>query len=114
MEAGRPPLIGWPVRHFAVFCTDGPEAAERRAAAIEAHKRYMESVWRQVAVAGPLHDPSDGRVVGSLYLVCAVDEAEARRVIESDPFFAAGIWQDVGLSAFTPALGTWPGGRIWD
>ena len=113
MEAGRPPLIGRPVRHFVFICTDGPGSAERRAAALEARQRHRESGWRQVAVAGPLHDPRDGRVLGSLYLVTAPDEPSARRLLESDPFFTAGIWQDVGLSAFTPALGTWPGGRSW-
>jgi uncharacterized protein YciI len=33
--------------------------------------------------------------------------------VESDPFFVAGIWQDVSVKAFTPALGSWLGGRIW-
>jgi uncharacterized protein YciI len=52
--------------------------------------------------------------VGSLYVVAAPDEAEAWRLLHEDPFFRAGIWQDVCLSSLTPALGTWIGGRIWD
>jgi uncharacterized protein YciI len=78
------------------------------------HIRYVESVWQRISVAGPLHDPADGKVVGSLYVVAAPDESEAWRLLHEDPFFRAGIWQDVRLSSLTPALGTWIGGRIWD
>jgi uncharacterized protein YciI len=113
LDHGRPPLIGRPVRHFTLVCVDGAGSAERRAEILDAHKSYMESVWRQVAVAGPLHDAHDGRVIGSLYVVVADDEVDARRLVESDPFFVAGIWQDVSVKAFTPALGSWLGGRIW-
>ena len=49
---------------FAFLCFDGPDAATRRGAAIVAHLRFMESVWRQVLVAGPLYD-SRGGIVGN-------------------------------------------------
>jgi len=110
----RPPKIDRPPRQFVFVCRDGPDAAGRRSAAIAAHTRYMETVWRRISVAGPLHDPADGTVVGSLYLVAAVDAAEAWSLLRDDPFFSAGIWQDIRLSALTPALGAWVGGRIWD
>lgn len=65
--ADPPPRVDKPPRRFVFVCYDGPEAASRRSAAIAAHARYMEAVWRETRLLG-----------------------------------------------YTPALGTWIGGRIWD
>ena len=112
--APRPPRAARSPRRYAFVCFDGPDAAQRRSAAIADHVRFMEAVWREVLVAGPLQDPADGTVVGSLYVIAAADEVSARRLLESDPFFVAGIWRETQLLGYTPALGTWIGGRIWD
>lgn len=114
MSEPRPPRAEKSPRRFVFVCYDGPEAASRRSAAIAAHARYMEAVWREVLVAGPLLDPDSGEVVGSLYVISAADADAARCLLEADPFHAAGIWRESRLLGYTPALGTWIGGRIWD
>lgn len=113
-EVQRPPRAERSPRRFVFVCFDGPDAALRRGEAIAAHARYMEAVWREVLVAGPLLDPDSGEVVGSLYVIAAADADAARRLLEGDPFHVAAIWRESRLLGYTPALGTWIGGRIWD
>lgn len=109
----RPPRIGGLPTCFAFLCLDGPDGAARRSAALVAHLRFIETVWRKVLVAGPLYDPGS-KIVGSLYVIAAQDATSAQALLEADPFFTSGVWSETRLFSYTPALGTWTGGRILD
>jgi uncharacterized protein YciI len=45
--------------------------------------------------------------------VKAVDEADARTLIEADPYFRAGVWADIEIRAFGAVAGDWVGGKTW-
>jgi uncharacterized protein len=97
---------------FAIMAWDVPDSAPLRLAAREAHFARVELIMDRVRVAGPLKDAS-GAIIGSLIVVLAQDEVEARALFEGDPYFAAGVWARHEIHAFLPAAGAWVGGKIW-
>jgi uncharacterized protein len=97
---------------FAVIAKDLPDAHDRRMAARPDHFAYVETIQDRIAVAGPLRTP-DGGFAGSILIYDAADEAEARGLLEADPYFKAGIWHEPELHPFTAAIGIWVGGKIW-
>ena len=97
---------------IAVICRDAPGSAGPREAQLAAHFAHVEAVLDQILVAGPLKDV-DGNLVGSLLILATDDEAEARRIMETDPYFAAGVWAEIRYDTLIPAAGRWLGGTIW-
>lgn len=100
------------MRHFAIICWDAPDSASIRAAARDLHFARIERIMDNLAIAGPLKDAS-GAFIGSLVIVKAEDETEARAILEGDPYFIAGVWARFEIHDFMPAAGEWIGGRIW-
>ena len=96
---------------FAFYCLDGSDAASLRERLLADHLAHIERHIDDYAVAGPLKD--GGATVGSLVVVKAENEADARAIFESDPYFAAGVWQSVRASQFLGVAGDWVGGVAW-
>lgn len=63
-------------------------------------------------VAGPLKG-AGGKTVGSLLVIEASGEADARTFLESDPYFKAGIWDSIQVDPFLAVAGEWVGGAAW-
>lgn len=97
---------------FVVIARDGPDGACKRAEAREAHFAHIETILDKVAMAGPLKDEA-GAFVGSLVILDVADAAAARAVLESDPYFKAGVWAETEIHPFVAAAGTWIGGKTW-
>lgn len=100
------------MKTFAIYCTDAPDSGQKRIDARDAHFAHVASTLDHFSIAGPLRDET-GATVGSLLIVKAENEAEARKCVEADPFFAAAIWADIRITEFVPAAGEWIGGTIW-
>jgi len=101
-----------PIAAFAAYCIDAPGAEAPRREHLAAHLAYVEKVMDRLLLAGPLKD-AEGLVVGSLIVLGVATEAEARQLLDGDPYFRAGVWQDVRLERFLPVAGTLVGGRNW-
>jgi uncharacterized protein YciI len=99
---------------FVVIGTDGPEAPTRRREHLEAHLDWVRGAMERIRVAGPLRATPGGEPCMSLYVLDAVDEADARALLATDPYFKAGVWRTVDFRAFHAAAGTWVGGAAWD
>lgn len=97
---------------FVAIGKDLPDAPERRMAARPAHFAYIETILDKIALAGPLRT-EEGGFAGSLLVYDVADEAEARALLEADPYFAAGIWHEPELHPFTAAAGKLIGGKTW-
>lgn len=97
---------------YAVIAHDAPGAEAKRAAARDDHFAHIEHILDRVLIAGPLRD-EEGHFCGSLVVIRAADEAEARALFERDPYYAAGVWERAEVRAFTAAAGEWIGGKIW-
>lgn len=97
---------------YAIIAHDKPGAMAARMEHLQAHLAHVEAHLQDLAVAGPLKDES-GAVTGSLLVVHADSEAEARAMLATDPYFSADIWERIEVRAFTAAAGTWVGGKNW-
>jgi len=100
---------------WAVVCTDRSDIdtdALRRLHR-DAHFGYIESILERLLVAGPMIDPASGQYRSSLFIYRADNEDEARRLLENDPYFRAGIYERITYQSFVPAAGAWIGGTIW-
>ncbi len=97
---------------FAVIGHDNPGADSIRTEHLQAHLAHIGTHIDQLALAGPMND-AQGKVCGSLLVVKAMDAAEARRFIEQDPYFAAGVWARIEVLAFRAVAGDWVGGATW-
>jgi uncharacterized protein YciI len=101
--------------HYAIICSDAPGSAEKRTALMQAHLQHIEQVLdssNMLTLAGPLRDHT-GAVTGSLLVVDVADAEAARRFIEQDPYHGAGVWREIRIETFSPAAGSWVGGRNW-
>ena len=99
---------------FLVICMDGPETAPHRLAHLEGHLIHIENNIDQYRVAGPVRDQADGEIIGSVFLIEANDEAEARTFMSGDPYISSDMYASVVFHHFTPACGALLGGVIWD
>jgi len=100
---------------YIALCDDDPtvDAAGLRRQEKTAHFAYIESILDQLLVAGPLADAATGEYQASLFVYATNAEAEARALLENDPYFRAGIYGRIRITEFTPAAGEWLGGKIW-
>jgi uncharacterized protein YciI len=97
---------------YAIIADDAPGSAAPRTAHLAAHLAHVETVLDRIAVAGPLRDAA-GAMVGSLLIVHAETEADARAFLEADPYFAAGVWGSIRIQPFRASAGGWIGGKGW-
>lgn len=97
---------------YAIYCTDKPDTEQRRLDTRIAHFAHIEKTLDNLLIAGPMMD-ENGSTVGSLLIVKADNERDARKQLEADPYFDADIWADIRITKFTPAAGDWIGGKIW-
>ena len=96
---------------FAFYCRDCAEAAALREKLLADHLAHIEANIDDYAVAGPLKEGET--TIGSLVILKAETEDEARAKFEADPYFAAGVWESVTHSRFLGVAGDWVGGVAW-
>ena len=99
---------------FIAICTDYTDgrATEHRLAQLEPHLQYIESIMAQLAVAGPIKH-ADGKLAGSVLIYNVATEAEARHLLEGDPYFRVPIWETINIKQIVPVAGEWLGGKKW-
>ena len=86
---------------FVIYCLDKPGAAEIRAANMQAHKDYLATGPIKVVVSGPLTTDDGQKVLGSFFMVDAVDRSQVEKFQHNDPLFKSGIWASTEVRAFT-------------
>lgn len=99
-------------KFYAIITRDKPGAAVTRMEKLKDHLAHIEQTLDTLAVAGPLRD-EEANFTGSLLVVKAESEAEARKLLEADPYYKAQIWSDIEIRAFNAAAGDWVGGKTW-
>ncbi|MCR9181171.1 MAG: YciI family protein [Erythrobacteraceae bacterium] len=97
---------------YTIIAKDKPGAGAIRTAMLREHLAHVEAQIDRLAVAGPLKD-EEGNFTGSLLVVKAASEADARAMLEQDPYFQAGVWSHVEIHAFSAVAGDWVGGKTW-
>ncbi len=97
---------------YAIITTDRSDAGSLRMDLLEMHIAHVERHLDRLSVAGPLRD-EEGEFAGSLLIVKAEDEADARAFLEMDPYFKADLWNQIQINAFGAVAGDWVGGKTW-
>lgn len=92
--------------HFSIVCKDKPGALSLRQANRPDHLAYLEKAGESLCLAGPLLD-GDGQPQGSLLVVDVADLKAAEAFAANDPYAKAGLFAEVRITAFRPALGGW-------
>ena len=99
---------------WLVICRDVADSAALRREYLEAHLAYIEKVMDRIAVAGPLFtEDSPDDMNASCFIYRTVDLDEARALLREDPYYRAGLYEEVEFRAFRPAAGVWVGGAAW-
>ncbi|QUL36957.1 YciI family protein [Erythrobacter sp. JK5] len=96
---------------YCFYCQDGEHAPRMRERLLAEHLAHIEAHIDDYAVAGPLKRGDE--TIGSLLVIKADDEAEARAKFEADPYFDAGVWQSIRTSEFLGVAGDWVDGAAW-
>jgi uncharacterized protein YciI len=99
---------------FAVWCVDGKGGAALRSAHLEGHLAHVERHHDRFLVVGPMRRDGAAELVGSLFILAAESEDDARAVMSGDPYVAHGVYAEIIYRRLTPAAGRWMGGVIWE
>lgn len=99
-------------KFYAIVTRDKPDMMPTRMEHLKAHLAHTEAGMDRLAIAGPLRD-EEGKICGSMLVVKAESAADARALLETDPYFKADIWADIQIHAFSAAAGEWVGGKTW-
>ena len=94
---------------FVLLCRDKPDSLALRMKTRPAHLEYFQSFENKLHLAGPMLD-GDEKPIGSLIIVEAADETEARQIAANDPYAKAGLFADVGVIPFKAVLANFPEG----
>lgn len=86
---------------------DGPDGKEIRAANRDAHEAYLNEYGKSVMCRGPMLADDGVSSIGSVLLLDIPDMDAARSLMENEPFFNAGLYQDITFHR-------WRFGRVFD
>jgi uncharacterized protein YciI len=89
---------------FAAICLDQPDSFELRDRIRADHLAFIEASKTRVKLGGPFLD-AQGRMNGSLLIVEAADEADARALLAHDPYANAGLFKSVELRGWRWTVG---------
>ena len=98
---------------FMFTCMDGPKTPPLRQKHLFGHLDHIEAKNHRYRVAGPIQE-SDGKNIGSFFLVAADSEEDAWALMRGDPYIASEMYETITVQQFSPACGQWLGGVIWD
>lgn len=89
--------------HFVAILEDRDDGLETRLATRPVHLEWMKTV--PIRLAGPFLDAAGGKPVGSLLIIEAESEDEARGILAEDPYAKAGLFKSVTLRPWRLVVG---------
>lgn len=97
----------------SIYCKDALGGAELRRGKMAEHLEHIEEIEERIKVAGPVMGPDGEGPVASLLIfeVGSLDEATA--MLHADPYYQAGVWQEINIQEFKGVVGSWVGGKTW-
>ncbi|MEM8920379.1 MAG: YciI family protein [Pseudomonadota bacterium] len=112
--SSAPPLVErHPQPCFLVTCKDAQGKSHLRETHLDGHLSHVETHWRRYVAAGPIRNPGEDALVGSVFLVLADDLEDAKALMEGDPYVTCGLYAQVEYKHLTLSIGQFIGGKIW-
>lgn len=93
---------------FVLLCRDKPDSLDLRMETRPAHLEYFQSFGNKLLLGGPMLD-GKGDPIGSMMVIEAADEGEARAIADEDPYNKAGLFADVGVVPFKTVIENFSG-----
>ena len=97
----------------SIYCKDAPGSAEPRESKLAEHLKHVEAIEDKIKVAGPVMGPDGETALSSLMVVEVGSLDEATEMVHADPYYLAGVWQEINIHEFKGVVGSWVGGKIW-
>jgi uncharacterized protein YciI len=94
--------------YFVLHALDKAGALETRLANYEAHKAFLADTSPHgvsIVMSGPLVAHDGTTMIGSLMILEAPDRIAVEAFNRADPFYVAGIWEEVDITAFVKRQG---------
>jgi uncharacterized protein YciI len=85
--------------HFMLLGYDKPDALELRKATRPSHIDYLNGKLGKMLIGGPLLD-AQGNPCGSMLVVEAASEADARAMFDEDPYVQAGLFATTTVTPY--------------
>ena len=88
---------------FVIHALDKPGALPTRLANYDAHKAFLgdtSAYGVKIVLSGPLVADDGESMIGSMFIVEADGRAPVEAFNRADPFHAAGIWEQITITAF--------------
>ena len=93
---------------FAFHGIDGADAPAKRTELYPQHRAHLEDAPRfgvSITMSGPLVADDGATPKGSLIVVEAPSRDAAEKFYHNDPFFKAGVWKQIDITAFKKVKG---------
>lgn len=88
---------------YIIETWDKPDSLSLRALNLPEHLEYLAQNARVLLACGAKLNSDGTDLGGGLYIVDTESEAEARKMIEADPFYKAGLFQRVNVTRWRKA-----------
>lgn len=98
--------------YHLLVCTDAPGSDAPREREMQGHLRFIERHIERIALAGPRTDGKQP-IDGSIFVIRADSEEDARALLMHDPYFQAGVWERIDIHPFRAVCGRLIGGTTW-
>ena len=89
---------------FAIHMVDRPHATELRAHTAAAYRAFVGGHLDNMYLAGPLLDETKDEPIGSLIVMDFPARKAAERFIAEEPYNAAGLFEQVTITGFSPVV----------
>jgi uncharacterized protein len=93
---------------FVLHALDKAGALKTRSANYDAHKAFLADTTAHgvsMIMSGPLVADDGKTMIGSLMILEAPDRKTVEAFNRADPFYAAGIWEKINITAFVKRQG---------
>jgi len=95
---------------FFVYGRDVPDFAGDSDELDEAHWAYMDTWASQLVARGPTLSSDGSTHTGSVHIVDLLDGVQARRFAFEEPYYRAGLYEEITVLPFAPLVE----GTMWD
>lgn len=111
----KPPCVPRPAQKcYLVSCLDKPGSSDFRSKHLAGHLNHVETYWQRYLTAGPIRNPDEEALIGSVFLVFADSLNDCKSLMAGDPYVTCGMYDTITYHELTNSVGQYLGGKIWE
>ena len=111
----QPPCVPRPNQKcYLVTCMDKLGSSGLRSDHLAGHLIHVEKHWQRYLTAGPIRNPGEDALIGSVFLVFADSLPDCKSLMEGDPYLTCGMYESITYNELSNSIGLFLGGKIWE